>query len=87
MNNLIKVGLAVVVFGGLVLVASSYEERPHVTPTAEPSEVSPTQAPKIVAVAADHDFGKVKQGKVVEHTFKIKNEGASDLIIRSAKGS
>jgi len=90
MNNILKLGLALAVFGGLVVAGSAYEERPHVTPVAEPTPAAapaPGEAPKIVAVAANHDFGKVKQGAVVEHTFKIKNQGAGDLIIRRAKGS
>jgi tetratricopeptide (TPR) repeat protein len=33
------------------------------------------------------DFGKVEYGKVVEHQFKIKNEGDTDLIIFDAIGS
>ncbi|MBA3901216.1 MAG: DUF1573 domain-containing protein, partial [Bacteroidetes bacterium] len=33
------------------------------------------------------DFGKVEYGKVVEHQFKIKNEGETDLIIFDAIGS
>ncbi len=44
-------------------------------------------APKIVAVQADFDFGKVKQGVNVEHVFKIKNEGSADLKIEKARGS
>ncbi len=88
MNNLLKVGLALVVFGGLVFVASSYEDRPHVSPTAEPAASAPQAgAPKIVAAAAIFNYGKIKQGATVEHTFKIRNEGVGDLIIRRAKGS
>jgi len=44
-------------------------------------------APKIVAIEAAFDFGKVKQGQVVEHVFKIKNEGAAELKIEKAHGS
>jgi hypothetical protein len=44
-------------------------------------------APKIAAVEAKFDFGKVKQGQAVEHVFKIKNNGTAELKIEKAKGS
>ena len=43
--------------------------------------------PKIQAVQADFDFGKVKQGVDVEHVFKVKNVGTKDLFIEKARGS
>jgi len=43
--------------------------------------------PQITAVAGDFNFGKVKQGQAVEHTFKIKNTGGADLKIEKARGS
>ena len=79
--------MALAVFGGLVLAASGFEDRQHVTPTADTAEPKSDQAPKIVAVGATFNYGKVKQGAAVEHSFKIKNEGGGDLIIRRAKGS
>ena len=45
------------------------------------------KAPRIVAVQGPYDFGKVQAGKSVEHVFKLRNEGGSDLIIERAKGS
>lgn len=33
------------------------------------------------------DFGTIEQGEKVEHTFKFKNTGKSDLIIRKTKAS
>lgn len=44
-------------------------------------------APKIVAVEATFDFGKVKQSQEVEHVFKVRNEGSAELRIEQAKGS
>lgn len=35
----------------------------------------------------DHDFGQVKEGEQVEHTFMFTNTGENDLIISDAKGS
>lgn len=34
-----------------------------------------------------HDFGVIIEGEKVSYTFKYKNVGGSDLILRSAKGS
>lgn len=35
----------------------------------------------------DYDFGSVKEGEKVKHTYKFKNTGSEPLIITSAKGS
>jgi hypothetical protein len=43
--------------------------------------------PKIELDKAEHDFGTIKEGEVVETVFTIKNIGDSDLIIADAKGS
>jgi glutathione peroxidase len=40
-------------------------------------------APKIALGEREHDFGKVKEGEVMSHTFKIKNEGAAELVIHN----
>ena len=32
-----------------------------------------------------HDFGRVRQGQVLEHTFQLESGGTSDLVIRQAK--
>jgi glutathione peroxidase len=40
-------------------------------------------APKLTVDASDHNLGKVKEGEVVSHTFKIKNEGAAELVIHN----
>jgi hypothetical protein len=59
-------------------------------PTAKTAPHSPKDnkdAPRIVAVEPNHNFGKVRQGKDATHVFKLRNEGRSDLIIERAKGS
>ena len=35
----------------------------------------------------EHDFGTIKQGEVVETTFKFKNTGDGPLVISNIKGS
>ncbi|UCH13627.1 MAG: DUF1573 domain-containing protein [Bacteroidales bacterium] len=40
------------------------------------------QAPKTYIESRTYNFGKIKQGKRIEHNFVLKNEGKSNLIIR-----
>jgi len=40
-------------------------------------------APKIALDEHEYNFGKVKEGEEVSHTFKIKNEGATELVIHN----
>lgn len=42
---------------------------------------------KIVFETPEHDFGTIKEGEQVEHTFKFKNTGVAPLIIESAKST
>ena len=63
----------------------------HTSATAEPSATASATAaaapPKIAAVEKVFEFGKVKLGSTVEHTFKVRNEGTGPLHIQRAKGS
>ncbi|HEY5536896.1 MAG TPA: DUF1573 domain-containing protein [Ignavibacteria bacterium] len=43
--------------------------------------------PKIVFEELTHDFGKVAQGTVLEHSYKFKNEGSGKLIVSSIRAS
>jgi hypothetical protein len=57
---------------------------------AAPAQRESPQAISITEVKVDnqfHDFGTIKYGDVVEHTFKIKNTGNYDLIIYKASAS
>lgn len=45
------------------------------------------KAPKIVFESKVFNFGNIKEGEVISHTFNFKNEGKSDLIIRKIKSS
>jgi glutathione peroxidase len=40
-------------------------------------------APKITLEEREYNFGSVKQGEEVSHVFKIKNEGATELVIHN----
>jgi hypothetical protein len=43
------------------------------------------QKPRAVFRETSHDFGKVKQGDVVEHEFVFKNEGGAPLVIEKVE--
>lgn len=45
------------------------------------------KAPKIVFESRTFNFGNIKEGEKITHTFNFKNEGKSDLIIRKIKSS
>ena len=39
--------------------------------------------PKIVIASFTHDFGEVKAGTPLTHTFVLKNQGKADLLIKN----
>lgn len=43
--------------------------------------------PEITFNESEYDFGTIKEGEIVEHTFSFKNTGKSPLVIVNAKGS
>ncbi|MCD4717927.1 MAG: DUF1573 domain-containing protein [Desulfobacterales bacterium] len=46
-----------------------------------------SKGPKMVLEGREFDFGEVKQGKVIEHTFRVLNQGDEVLqIIRVKPG-
>ena len=57
---------------------------------ATAQEAKPAQGssePKLVIDSTNFDFGTVKSGSFVTHTFKIKNDGAADLVIKNVAPS
>ncbi len=46
-----------------------------------------TPKPKLVFPETQHDFGTVKEGQILEYTFRFKNSGNADLIIKDIKTS
>ena len=44
-----------------------------------------TKGPKIVIKELVHDFKDVKEGEVIEHTFRVFNEGDETLKITKVK--
>ena len=60
---------------------------PSSTTAAEP-EVQPAgPLPTFSFNKEEHDFGKIKEGEVVEYEFQFTNTGDAPLIIASAQGS
>jgi len=64
------------------------------TPSADPNAAvtAENQVPTgptttMVFEQTDFDFGSVKEGEKVKHTYKFKNTGSEPLIISTAKGS
>lgn len=61
------------------------------TPTADPNAVAATvpsgPTTTIQFMEEEYNFGTIKQGEVVSHTFKFKNTGSEPLIITDAKAS
>jgi Protein of unknown function (DUF1573) len=54
---------------------------------AAESQVPTGPTTTVVYEHTDFDFGTVKEGEKVKHTFKFKNTGSEPLIISNAKGS
>lgn len=62
------------------------------TPGIAPTAVTPEEKPEgplpvMQFNTVEHDFGVIKEGDVVEHTYTIKNTGEAPLIIQSAQPS
>lgn len=45
------------------------------------------KAPKLVIESLEHNFGKVKEGQKISHSFQLKNEGNADLLIEGVAPS
>ncbi len=48
---------------------------------------SHAQGPEIMVSEEEYDFGEVKQGDVLEHTFKVFNIGTETLVIQKVTSS
>jgi Protein of unknown function (DUF1573) len=55
------------------------------TPVPEQKPEGPLPVMQFATV--DHDFGTIKEGDIVEYTYKFKNTGEAPLIIQNAQGS
>ena len=60
-------------------------QSPVTTPVAEEKPEGPVAA--ITFKHQDFDFGTIKEGQVVEHTFELVNNGTVPLLISEARPS
>lgn len=49
----------------------------------EKSEQKANGTPKLAIAQTSHDFGEIKAGTPLKYSFKIKNEGSADLLIKN----
>ena len=56
----------------------------HNPNTTNAQELASTDAPAMSFKETEHDFGALKDGEVVRHTFTFTNTGKSPLVIESA---
>jgi hypothetical protein len=59
----------------------------HNPNTTNPEEIASTDAPTMTFKETEHDFGSLKDGEVVKHTFTFTNTGKSPLVIESASST
>lgn len=57
------------------------------TALAESKPVDTVNVSKFKFEENEFDFGNIKEGEIVKHTFKFTNVGVVDLLISSARGS
>jgi len=53
--------------------------------TEKPAPPADGKYPVMTFEETEYDFGDIKQGDKVEHTFKFKNTGEADLLISNAR--
>jgi hypothetical protein len=56
-------------------------------PAAQNSPVPTGPTTEVVFTETEFDFGSVKEGEKVSHTYKFKNAGKEPLVISNAQGS
>lgn len=71
---------------GEAMPASLHEGHDHeVEPEAKEKPEGPL--PVLTFQKEEHDFGKIDEGDVVEHTFEFTNTGDADLVISQAQAT
>ncbi|MCX2740466.1 DUF1573 domain-containing protein [Pontibacter anaerobius] len=63
-------------------------ENPNVVATAAEGEAATAEnAPVMTFEQTEFDFGTIKQGETIEHTFEFTNTGSTPLVIESASAT
>ena len=68
-----------------LLATTALAQNPPSIPGANAAQAGPQ--PKIVVLQPLYDFGSALEGTMVNHTFKIKNEGQGTLVIQGTRTS
>jgi hypothetical protein len=86
-----KKSIAIMAVAALALVSCNEKSSLAITDeAARQAELAHAEAGKVPVAkfeSLDHDFGTIKAGEKVEHTYKFTNAGTADLIISDAKAS
>jgi hypothetical protein len=68
----------------LSLIAAAQETQ---APVGANGTSAPSAAPRMVIGSMTHDFGEVKAGTPLRYSFKIRNDGKADLLIKDVAPS
>ncbi len=66
---------------------ASAVSNPNISSAEQQPAASSANAPAFTFKETEYDFGTIKEGEIVEHTFEFTNSGKSPLIIESASAS
>ncbi len=83
MNNCKR---STIITSGFLMVLSILLSFPLVAQKPELDKANESEAkdaPKLVFKDLSFDFGEVKKGEKVSHTFIVKNEGSGNLVINN----
>lgn len=69
----------------LLLVAVVAVAMAQTPPAQQPAELDPNNGPIIKFTESVFAFGEIKQGEIVEHVFKFKNEGNAPLVLTNVQ--
>ncbi|MDX5438780.1 MAG: DUF1573 domain-containing protein [Pontibacter sp.] len=69
------------------VVPTAPVSNPNVAGEGESVAVADENAPVMTFEQTEYDFGTIKQGETVEHTFEFTNTGSTPLIIENASAT
>ncbi|WP_460893004.1 DUF1573 domain-containing protein [Rufibacter soli] len=81
----VVLGFCFLVFGSLTTLAQTVVTPPPAAPTDSITVPAPLVGPSIQFEEQKFNFGDIKPGDVVTHTFKFTNNGTMPLVIANVK--
>lgn len=84
MKNIVILSLSILFF---VACNNNNTDQSEVDTSVLETDSENVPEPEITFDHVAHDFGKITEGESVEHTFKFKNTGKSDLLLSSVTAS